>query len=150
MNKVMRYDCTNGKAQHCYGCYQMTETNEGEWVQAMDYDAAQSEIAALREELAESEDKRRTFAKQVSEGIDKLEAKLTAAEQRNAVIEADKELLRHQLTAAANELRRASSWICREVEAGTTSATHWAIRLRTNADQIEIALAQPTESGASE
>lgn len=54
--------------------------------------------------------------------------------------EAENKLLRHQLAACAKELRKASGWICREVEAGTTSATHWAIRLRTNADQVDAAL----------
>lgn len=45
--------------------------------------------------------------------------------------------IRGQQSATALELRKASSWICREVEAGTTSATHWAIRLRDRAEQIE-------------
>lgn len=55
-------------------------------------------------------------------------------------LKADNRLLRHQLAASALELRKASSWICREVEAGTASATHWAIRLRTNAEQIDAAI----------
>lgn len=55
-------------------------------------------------------------------------------------IKAEGELLRHQLGACSKELRRASSWICREVYPGTASATHWAIRLTTNADQIDAAI----------
>lgn len=58
----------------------------------------------------------------------------------NEQIKAEGELLRHQLAACSKELRKASSWICREVEAGTASATHWAIRLTTNADQIDAAI----------
>lgn len=42
----------------------------------------------------------------------------------------------------ALDLRKASSWICREVEAGTTSATHWAIRLREQADKIDAAMSK--------
>lgn len=60
MDDVKRYDCTNGKAQHCYGCYQMEEVNEGSWVQAVDFDAqrlradtAEAELHHLREQLAE-------------------------------------------------------------------------------------------------
>lgn len=55
-------------------------------------------------------------------------------------LKAENELMRHQLAACAKELRAASGWICREVEAGTKSATHWAIRLKTNADQVDGAI----------
>ncbi|MDG9785396.1 hypothetical protein N7408_29755, partial [Pseudomonas otitidis] len=48
--------------------------------------------------------------------------------------------------ATALELRKASSWICREVEAGTASATHWAIRLRERADQIEAGTPQQPDA----
>jgi hypothetical protein len=56
------------------------------------------------------------------------------------------EALRKLVSDTALELRKASSWICREVEAGTTSATHWAIRLREKADQIGAALGQGEQS----
>lgn len=52
MDDVKRYDCTNGKAQHCYGCYQMEEVNEGSWVQAADFDAQR-----LRADTAEAENR---------------------------------------------------------------------------------------------
>lgn len=39
MNEVKRYDCTNGGAQYCQGCYQMTETPFGDYVRSEDYDA---------------------------------------------------------------------------------------------------------------
>lgn len=52
MGDVKRYDCTNGKARFCYGCYEMTEDADGNYVQASDFDAALAREAALREELA--------------------------------------------------------------------------------------------------
>ena len=50
MSEVKRYDCTNGKAQHCYGCYEMTESAEGDYVSSADYDAQR-----LRADTAEDE-----------------------------------------------------------------------------------------------
>lgn len=49
----------------------------------------------------------------------------------------ESETLRNLVADTGLELRKASSWICREVEAGTKSATHWAIRLREKADHID-------------
>lgn len=49
MSEVKRYDCTNGKSQYCYGCYQMEEVDEGSWVQAIDFDAQR-----LRADTAEA------------------------------------------------------------------------------------------------
>ncbi len=69
-----------------------------------------------------------------------LKTVCAAFDRVNCKVKAENELLRIQASACAKELRKASSWICREVEAGTTSATHWAIRLRASADQIEAAM----------
>ena len=44
MSGVKRYDCTNGKAQHCYGCYEMTECELGDYVSSGDYDQLKSEL----------------------------------------------------------------------------------------------------------
>jgi polyhydroxyalkanoate synthesis regulator protein len=50
---VKRYDCTNGGAQHCYGCYQMTRDDvDGEYVLATDFDALAAERDALAKQLA--------------------------------------------------------------------------------------------------
>lgn len=55
-----RFDCTNGSAQWCYGCYTMTRDDLGDYVLAEDYDALrnasealQAEIERLRAEVAE-------------------------------------------------------------------------------------------------
>lgn len=80
------------------------------------------QIAALRAEIAG------------------LKTGYKAYERVNAELKAESEALRKLVTDTALELRKASGWICREVEAGTKSATHWAIRLREKADQIDAAM----------
>jgi len=50
--------------------------------------------------------------------------------------------LKSLASATGIEIRKASDWICREVETGTKSATHWAIRLIDKADQIDTALSK--------
>jgi hypothetical protein len=52
---------------------------------------------------------------------------------------AENEALRDSASTAVVELNKAAAWICREVEAGTKSATHWAIRLGNNAKALEAA-----------
>ena len=69
-----------------------------------------------------------------------------AYERVNAELKAGVERLDKLLIDASGTLRKASSWICREVEAGTKSATYWAIRLRETADQIDTALGQGGQS----
>jgi len=105
MSEVKRYDCTNGRAQHCYGCYQMTETEHGAWVLDIDYDAAQIELAALLEELATQDRVLRSLVPDehksctspvgaVQNHIGDLEQRLADAERRNALVES---LLRESL-----------------------------------------------------
>jgi len=48
--------------------------------------------------------------------------------------------LRTLLKGATIEFRKCSDWICREVEAGTSSATYWAIRMRKQAELIDARL----------
>jgi hypothetical protein len=94
----------------------------GEVVVAEDYDAAQSELAALREELAQL----RRWEQTIRENSP-LVQRLTAAEQRNAELV---ELLRDAACAVKDH-----------------AMTAWAVPLYI---RINNALAQPTESGASE
>ncbi|WP_053151095.1 hypothetical protein [Pseudomonas sp. P97.38] len=60
-------------------------------------------------------------------------------------LKAENGLLRQLAIDTGLELRRASSWICREVEAGTKSATHWAVRLREIADKIDAAVGKAVQ-----
>lgn len=53
MSDVKKYDCTNGRAQFCYGCYQMTESEYGDYVEVADYDALQAERNQLRAQVEE-------------------------------------------------------------------------------------------------
>ncbi|MDF3188051.1 hypothetical protein [Pseudomonas paracarnis] len=69
-----------------------------------------------------------------------------AYERVNAELKAECDLLRKLASDTGQELRKASSWICREVEAGTKSATHWAVRLREKADQIDAAMGKGEQS----
>ena len=47
MSEVKRYDCTNGGASFCQGCYTMTECEHGDYVSAEDYDALAAENERL-------------------------------------------------------------------------------------------------------
>ncbi|HCW1005730.1 hypothetical protein [Pseudomonas aeruginosa] len=53
MNDVKRFDCTNGGAKWCQGCYQMTEHPQGDYVSAEDYAALEAEARALRQQVAD-------------------------------------------------------------------------------------------------
>lgn len=46
-----RFDCTNGSAQLCYGCYTMTRDDLGDYVLAEDYDALRNASEALQAEI---------------------------------------------------------------------------------------------------
>lgn len=52
MSEVKRYDHTNGGSISCNECY-MDAHPMGDYVKSADYDAAQSELAALRAEVTE-------------------------------------------------------------------------------------------------
>lgn len=73
-------------------------------------------------------------------------ALISENERLSAELKAENGLLRQLASDTVLELRKASSWICREVEAGTKSATHWAVRLREKADHIDAAMAQGEQS----
>ena len=51
MSGVKRYDCTDGGAQFCQGCYTMTEREYGDWVPFEDYDALAARHASLLNNL---------------------------------------------------------------------------------------------------
>jgi hypothetical protein len=105
-----------------------TEFDDAQFVRCADYDAAQSELAALREELANLRETNRLFAiahEDSRHHVIKIESSLTAAEQRNAI-----------LVKAATEFMEYA-------ESGWDHFPDVGVSLRA-------ALAQPTESGASE
>lgn len=107
----------------------------GKWVRASDFDADQSDRAALREELAEWKDTLKFNEKCWSEErgtmIDKnqdLQQRLAAAEQRNSDL--------------IDLIQKAHTWVDRNNCGG------WdAYELR---DELAAAMNKPTESGASE
>ncbi len=49
--EVKRYDCTDGGARFCQGCYTMSECEFGEYVSWDDYEALLAERDRLREAL---------------------------------------------------------------------------------------------------
>lgn len=63
-------------------------------------------------------------------------------QSERAQLKAENELLRKLAGKNSSELRKASAWICRAVEVGTESATHWAIRLNKNADLIDATIGE--------
>lgn len=48
---VERFNCTNGGAQFCNGCYTMTPDSDGEYVRHEDYAKLEQQRAALVEAL---------------------------------------------------------------------------------------------------
>jgi len=75
-----------------------------------------------------------------------LRSQMEAVQRGAGQLAEENEALRKLSGDTGNELRKASSWICREVEAGTQSATHWAIRLREKADLIDAAMGKGERS----
>lgn len=71
MESVKRYDCTNGKARHCYGCYEMTELPNGEYVSGDDFDRVSAENLALQQRLTVQDQR-----------VDELETQVNSLEQR--------------------------------------------------------------------
>ena len=69
MESVKRYDCTNGKARHCYGCYRMTESAQGDYVSWADFDRVSAENLALQQRLTVQDQR-----------VDELVELLTAAQ----------------------------------------------------------------------
>lgn len=51
--EVKRYDCGYGNAKFCQGCYQMEESELGEYVSSEDYDALLAERDRLADALKE-------------------------------------------------------------------------------------------------
>lgn len=62
---------------------------------------------------------------------------------------AENEALGNAATTAASDFRKAADWICRKVEAGTESATHWAIRLGDNARALDAAMSKRVQPRAT-
>lgn len=117
MSGVMRYEWTaKGMRQHA--------PPMGRYVEASHLDAAQSELAALREALDEKQSSAEMFYQKQRLAETKqanAERKLAAVEQRNATM------------AAVLEMVRGNGGAMEEFE--------W--------DRIDAALANPTESGVS-
>ena len=119
MSEVKRY-----RADHRHVVE--TEFDDAQFVLASDYDAAQSELAALREELASAKQvlEATRDARDAEQYVNaELRVKLTSAEQRNATMSA--------------LLREVSESLWQEDDSGDLF------------ERIDAAL-KPTESGASE
>jgi len=58
--RVKRYDCTNGGAQFCDGCYTMTQDDDyGDWVKYEDYARLERDLAAALKCIIETQLQRR-------------------------------------------------------------------------------------------
>jgi hypothetical protein len=109
----------------------------GEYVYHKDYDAAQAELAALREELAVVVGQKEVWV----DTSQKLSLRLTAAEQRNAV----REDLLNKCMHAFNHVVGFSD------QATRTAWYENFLKPVSGAIMVHLSeCAQPTESGASE
>lgn len=80
--RVDRFDCTNGRAQFCYGCYQMTTDNEyGDYVKYEDYAA----LLLRASDLTADRDSWRRLAERLES--EKLDAEAKLAERDAEVAE---------------------------------------------------------------
>lgn len=86
VKRVERFNCTNGGARYCYGCYQMTPDNEyGDYVSYDDY-------AALLQQLAERDaaiDTARQWALDEQANGVRMHERAHAAEARVRELERD-------------------------------------------------------------
>lgn len=48
---IQRFDCTNGGAQFCQGCYQMEQDSDGEYVRYVDHAAEIARLTVLAHHL---------------------------------------------------------------------------------------------------
>lgn len=97
------------------------------------FKAAQSELAALREELADSKAKRCAFLLEATDGLDRLKLKFKAAEQRNS------------------ELVKSIESINASASTAHVSQSLWKLKtVMASIARITGAALKPTESGASE
>lgn len=76
VKRVERFNCTDGGARYCYGCYQMTPDNEyGDYVSYDDY-------AALLQQLAERDTEAASNRKTLEKNCREQEAKSFEYRQR--------------------------------------------------------------------
>lgn len=125
----------------------------GEYVYANDFDAAQSELAALREELAAEKERSAQYGRsfnETSRKLNELQPRLTAAEQRNAELEKRAADL-SALPVIANALKEREDAIelLRQNMHHSRGGTRHAIEASTQKFLDSLCL-KPTESGASE
>ena len=121
MSGVKRYDCTNGKAQHCYGCYQMTECELGDYVSSEDYDRDTQELERIEQQLCETEARALKWYHQINAHVD----------------------LYRELRAERDTLHAANQRLESDLASARTTAEHWkAEHLAGNAviERLEGAL----------
>jgi len=121
----------------------MSETSKSHYtyVTSKDFSAAQSELSALREELANNLDimeGQKNSIINLSAKVKDLKPRLTAAEQRNEVLERDTARIDWLIEQPVDTLY---------LDDGRIIDIAGRIDLR---DAIDEAMAKPTESGASE
>lgn len=71
---VQRFDCTSGRAQFCYGCYQMSEDAHGDYVSAEDYARLIARLRAAEVLLAGAEERAKILLDSKNEWADRARA----------------------------------------------------------------------------
>lgn len=114
-------------------CTSIHEEDEAAWMRR----ATGRAVVELLDEVQDLRSERDEFFESQGRRMDVLrEEQRIQCDQ----LKAENEALKKTAGDVSVELYKAIGWICHEVEAGTKSATHWAIRLGSNAKALEAAL----------
>ena len=150
MSEVKRYVHKQEKMQKISRFY--GPNSERQYVQSADYDAAQSELAALREELAQAAHMRTFWAESAAE----LDKRLASADQRNSAVptisaEQYEGLNDFFLSVCCDSGHRMDKpMVASLCEVGALESCGFGKHRLTKFGEYLLAQAQPTESGASE
>jgi hypothetical protein len=116
--EVKRFDCTNGNASYCYGCYRMEEDEDGDYVKFEDWQHQKKRIDELECSLQNWIDfskKWESLCKEKDVEIESLQAKLDHKQRYldamdikggYAKLESENNALQAQLNVAVDALKR--------------------------------------------
>ncbi|HIE1324502.1 TPA: hypothetical protein ACXJFQ_005107 [Pseudomonas aeruginosa] len=147
MTDVKRYDCTNGGAKWCQGCYQMSEHPQGDYVAADDYAKLAAEAQALREEVAALRARVVVLpdASTVYAALDARERLFTSPENIRVALEAQSRI--NGKTVSKGLLRRISDLFPADMGDDGSGRAGWFPHVRETVAELRALLNQDKENG---